>query len=102
MAKRPPADMCPRPGAVRFFEQNAGGSRRAGESRRMGTRRSARALAVAECVADREGAEVEWSIDQDADRSEAELAAEAFADEIEPIERRLETRRGRPMRLGRR
>lgn len=63
MARRVPPNSCPRPGAVRFFETHAGASYRIGENPRHGTKRSARRLAVAECVAERVGAEVAWEPD---------------------------------------
>lgn len=59
--------LCPVPGAVRFFMQNAGvGYRPDVEKRRHGQRRGAQQLAIAECVMEREGAEVQWTEDQDA------------------------------------
>lgn len=63
MARRVPPNSCPRPGAVRFFQENAGASHRIGEDPRHGRKRSARRLAVAECWADRVGAEVSWEPD---------------------------------------
>jgi hypothetical protein len=73
--------MCPVRGAVAFFEREGGYSYDANSTARnpraAGRKRSARNLAVAECVMEREGAEVRWVDDQDAWSSDPERYAEA-------------------------
>lgn len=80
MAKKRP--ICPRPGAVKFFHEWGGYSKRPGQGTAPAKQGSARRLAMAECHAAQQGIEFEWEWDHDPDLSWMDDEARAEEHEV--------------------